>query len=94
MSQYLGRGSQSRGRMTITPRLDTVVSTPPYLHNEGDKQAVIDGIKNLQQALSKIDGLKWIVPSPNVTVEDFVNKVCWKKPFSLTSRFHVVHLVF
>lgn len=75
MSQYLGRGSVSRGRMTITPALDTVVTTAPYLHDDFDKQAVIQGIKNLQAALSGITDLKWIVPSPNQTVEDFVNTV-------------------
>lgn len=75
MSQYLGRGSVSRGRMTITPALDTVVTTPPYLHDDFDKQAVIQGIKNLQAALSGIKNLTWIVPSPNQTVEDFVNTV-------------------
>lgn len=75
MSQYLGRGSQSRGRMTITPNLDTVVAVAPYLHDDFDKEAVIIGIKNLQQALSGIKDLKWIVPSPNITVEDFVNNV-------------------
>lgn len=75
MSQYLGRGSVSRGRMTITPALDTVVTTPPYLHDEQDKQAVITGIKNLQAALSGIPSLAWIVPNPNQTVEDFVNKM-------------------
>ena len=75
MSQYLGRGSVSRGRMTITPALDTVVSTAPYLHDEHDKQAVIQGIKNLQASLAGIKGLKWVLPPPNSTVEDYVNNV-------------------
>jgi cellobiose dehydrogenase (acceptor) len=76
MSQYLGRGSVSRGRMTITPALDTVVTTAPYLHDENDKLAVIQGIKNLKAALSGIPNLQWIVPSANQSVEDFVNTVC------------------
>lgn len=75
MSQYLGRGASSRGRMTITPSLDTVVTVPPYLHDDFDREAVIQGIKNLQAALSGIKDLKWIVPSPNITVEDFVNNM-------------------
>jgi len=75
MSQYLGRGSQSRGRMTITPSLDTVVTTAPYLHDENDKLAVIQGIKNLQAALSGIANLTWVVPKANQSVEDFVNTV-------------------
>lgn len=75
MSQYLGRGSVSRGRMTITPNLDTVVTTAPYLHDEGDKQAVIQGLKNLKAALSGIQNLTWVVPPANQTIEDFVNGV-------------------
>ncbi|KAK7998404.1 F-box domain-containing protein [Apiospora arundinis] len=46
LSQYLGRGATSRGRMTITPTLNTVVSTVPYLRDPEDVNAVIQGIKN------------------------------------------------
>ncbi|KAI0888791.1 carbohydrate-binding module family 1 protein [Annulohypoxylon maeteangense] len=73
MSQYLGRGATSRGRMTITKALNTVVSTLPYLRDENDVQAVIQGIKNLQSALSNVRNLTWTYPSANTTVEDFVN---------------------
>lgn len=76
MSQYLGRGSVSRGRMTITPALDTVVATPPYLHDVNDKLAVIQGLYNLKAALSGIKDLQWVVPRSNQTIEDFVNTVC------------------
>ena len=75
MSQYLGRGAKSRGRMTITPALTTVVSEAPYLHDENDVQAVIQGIKNLQDALNDIPDLVWNHPPDNVTVEDYVNNV-------------------
>ena len=75
LSQYLGRGVVSRGRMTITPALDTAVSTHPYLHNEADKEAVIMGIKNLQKALNVIPNITWVVPPSNTTVDDFVNNV-------------------
>ncbi|KAI1097721.1 carbohydrate-binding module family 1 protein [Jackrogersella minutella] len=73
MSQYLGRGATSRGRMTITKALTTVVSTLPYLQDENDVQAVIQGIKNLQGALANVQNLTWTYPAPNTTVEDFVN---------------------
>ncbi|KAI0014611.1 fungal cellulose binding domain-containing protein [Xylariomycetidae sp. FL0641] len=73
MSQYLGRGSKGRGRMTITEGLSTVVSELPYLQDEYDVEAVVKGIKNLQAALSNVEGLTWAYPSPNTTVEDFVN---------------------
>ncbi|CAJ2514064.1 Uu.00g021830.m01.CDS01 [Anthostomella pinea] len=75
MSQYLGRGATSRGRMTITAALTTVVSTLPYLHDENDVQAVIQGIKNLQAALANVEGLTWTYPPANTTVEDFVNNM-------------------
>lgn len=61
--------------MTITKALTTVVSTLPYLHDENDVQAVIQGIKNLQAALSNVQNLTWTYPSANTTVEDFVNDV-------------------
>lgn len=75
MSQYLGRGSVSRGRMTISQSLSTVVSTVPYLRDPNDVKAVIQGIKNLQTALKNVKNLTWNVPAPGTTVEDFVNKV-------------------
>ncbi|KAI1336375.1 fungal cellulose binding domain-containing protein [Xylariaceae sp. FL0016] len=73
MSQYLGRGATSRGRMTITKALTTVVSILPYLQDENDVQAVIQGIKNLQSSLADVEGLVWTYPADNTTVEDFVN---------------------
>ncbi len=48
VSQYLGRGSTSRGRMTITPNLDTIVSTLPYLNDPHDKAAVVQALINVQ----------------------------------------------
>ncbi|KAI1437222.1 fungal cellulose binding domain-containing protein [Xylaria sp. CBS 124048] len=75
MSQYLGRGSVSRGRMTITGALSTVVSTLPYLHNQNDVDAVIQGIKNLRSALSGVENLTWDLPPSNETVEDYVNNL-------------------
>ncbi|KAK8091318.1 Cellobiose dehydrogenase [Apiospora phragmitis] len=77
MSQYLGRGATSRGRMTITSALNTVVSTVPYLRDPEDVAAVIQGIKNVQAAVNaqNIPGLKWMVPAPDQSVEDFVNNM-------------------
>ncbi|KAI1823085.1 fungal cellulose binding domain-containing protein [Xylaria intraflava] len=75
MSQYLGRGSVSRGRMTITKALSTVVSTLPYLQDENDVAAVIQGIKNLQDALSGVADLTWDLPPSNETVDDYVNNM-------------------
>ena len=75
LSQYLGRGSKSRGRMTITEGLDTVVSTLPWLHDQYDVEAIIQGIKNLQASLSSVKNLTWTYPNSTTTVEDFVNNV-------------------
>jgi cellobiose dehydrogenase (acceptor) len=72
LSQYLGRGVVSRGRATITGNLDTAVSEHPYLHNAGDKEAVILGIKSLIESLSTIKNLTFILPPPGTTVEKFV----------------------
>lgn len=75
LSQYLGRGVVSRGRMTITPGLDTNVYEHPYLHNAADKEVVIQGIKNLQATLGIIPNLTWVLPPAGQTVDDWVNNV-------------------
>ncbi|KAE8139037.1 hypothetical protein BDV38DRAFT_281595 [Aspergillus pseudotamarii] len=71
ISQYLGRGSTSRGRMTITAGLDTVVSTLPFLRDESDVSAVIQGIQNLKRALNGT-GLTWTYPARNTSIAEFV----------------------
>lgn len=75
LSQYLGRGVVSRGRMTITGDLSTAVTTHPYLHNPGDKEAVIQGIKNMVASLSTIKNLTFILPPANTTIDAWVNGV-------------------
>ncbi|KAK2775512.1 hypothetical protein FQN52_003981 [Onygenales sp. PD_12] len=73
ISQYLGRGSVSRGQVTITPSLTMTVSDAPYLKDQGDVDAVIAGIQELVDILSPVEGLTFLQPAANVTVEDFVN---------------------
>ncbi len=85
LSQYLGRGVVSRGRMTITAGLATAVTEHPYLHNDGDKEAVIQGIKNLQAALNVIPNITWVVPTADTTIEDFINNV---RPYLPTHTPH------
>ncbi|KAK0612791.1 cellobiose dehydrogenase [Bombardia bombarda] len=72
VTQYLGTGSVSRGRMVITRQLNTVVSIPPYLRNENDKAAVIQGLVNLQESLKNVPNLTWITPKANVTAAQFL----------------------
>lgn len=75
MSQYLGRGATSRGRMTINAGLSTIVSDEPYLKDENDKAAVVQGIINLQGALQSIENLNWTYPNSSTTVQEFVDTV-------------------
>ncbi|KAK3321274.1 cellobiose dehydrogenase [Cercophora scortea] len=75
VTQYLGTGSVSRGRMVITKQLNTVVSVPPYLRNEHDKAAVIQGLVNLQESLKSVANLTWITPKVNVTAAQFVSSI-------------------
>jgi cellobiose dehydrogenase (acceptor) len=75
ISQYLGRGATSRGRMTITPALNTVVSTVPYLNDKEDQEAVITGIENVQKALSKVQGLVWKYPAEGVSAREHVESM-------------------
>ena len=73
MSQYLGRGSTSKGRMTITPGLSTFVAEHPYLRTPGDKEAVIKSLNNLRSALGNYPNLTWSVPTKNVTTEAYLD---------------------
>ncbi|GAW17018.1 hypothetical protein ANO14919_064670 [Xylariales sp. No.14919] len=75
MSQYLGRGSTSRGRMTIRQGLDTFVSDPPYLKDVNDKLAVIASIDGLRKALTGYPDLKFSFPPANQTVKDYVDSI-------------------
>ena len=88
VTQYLGTGSLSRGRMTITRQLNTIVSTPPYLREEHDREAVIQGIVNLRESLKGVANLTWITPPSNVTVEDFVDSVSTSPPHASGSGQH------
>ncbi|PNS21142.1 Cellobiose dehydrogenase [Sphaceloma murrayae] len=72
ISQYLGRGSTSRGRLTITPGLSMAVSDPPFLKTDEDVAAVVQGIKNLRAALAQTPGVELIYPASNLTAEQFV----------------------
>ncbi|KZL68600.1 fungal cellulose binding domain-containing protein, partial [Colletotrichum incanum] len=75
ISQYLGRGATSRGRMTIGANLGTVVSTAPYLRDKNDVEAVIKGLENLQASLKSVPNLIWNFPPPGTTVRDYVNNM-------------------
>jgi cellobiose dehydrogenase (acceptor) len=91
ISQYLGTGTTSRGRMGITPSLGTRVITPPYLRNAQDKEAVIQGIEYVRGVLSQIGNLTWVLPTVNQTTTAFVNSV--SSAISLIQRRMVLTLL-
>ncbi|WXC64546.1 hypothetical protein SNK03_010356 [Fusarium graminearum] len=75
LSQYLGRGAKSRGRMTITSALNTVVSGNPFLNDAEDKKAVVKALDNLRKALSGVKDLVWLQPAPSVSSQQYVDDV-------------------
>ncbi|KAF2496966.1 cellobiose dehydrogenase [Lophium mytilinum] len=72
MSQYLGRGTTSRGALSISGALSIYVSTAPYLIDQADTDAVIQGIDNVKAAIARIPGITWEVPADGVTTADYV----------------------
>lgn len=72
ISQYLGRGKKSRGRMTITPGLTMTVSELPFVNDAGDVAAIVQGIKNLKEVIAKNSKLTMKYPTASESVEDFV----------------------
>ncbi|KFY32079.1 hypothetical protein V493_00537 [Pseudogymnoascus sp. VKM F-4281 (FW-2241)] len=72
ISQYLGRGAVSRGRLNITPSLNMAVTQVPYLRDPNDVAAVVKGIENLQTALKNVQGLTWLSPAPGVSAQKYV----------------------
>jgi cellobiose dehydrogenase (acceptor) len=72
ISQYLGRGAVSRGKMAITTSLNTVVSEIPYLRDNNDREAIIKSLENLQKTLVKVPGLKIEWPANGTTMREHV----------------------
>jgi len=73
ISQYLGRGKTSVGRMTITQSLNMVVSDLPYMNTKEDRLAIINGLEMLRTAFSNSSVLSLVYPPANQTIEDFVD---------------------
>ena len=61
--------------MTITSALSTVVSTEPYLRDQGDVEVVIQGIENIRAALKGVPNLVWNFPAANQTAREYVQNV-------------------
>lgn len=73
MSQYLGTGVVSRGRMTIASNLGMQISTSPFLNNNADKDVVIRGVQSIMNAASGKNGITFLHPAAGVSAKDYVN---------------------
>lgn len=72
ITQYLGRGKTSTGRVTMTPNLDLDISTLPYINTAEDKAAIIAGINKVRKAFSNSSTISVVYPAANQTTEDFL----------------------
>lgn len=75
ITQYLGTGSKSRGRMVITKALNTRVATSPYLNDAADKAAVIQGLENVQKFFQPIANLTWVRPASDQNASAYIDSV-------------------
>lgn len=73
MSQYLGTGVVSRGRMTIASNLNMQISVSPYLNNAADKDVVIRGVQSILTAAANKNGITFIQPAAGITATAYVN---------------------
>ncbi|KAH8155796.1 uncharacterized protein LAJ45_00808 [Morchella importuna] len=73
MSQYLGTGVTSRGRMTITSSLNMQISTSPFLRDAADIDVVVRGVQSVLNAARDKGGITFIRPAAGVTAQEYVN---------------------
>jgi cellobiose dehydrogenase (acceptor) len=71
IAQYLGLGSQSRGRITIDPKMNMVISTTPWLHDSNDLAAAVQSMTNVVNVISKIKGVTMLFPKATQSVSDY-----------------------
>jgi len=74
LSQYLGTGFTTRGRITIASNLGMVTSVSPYDMTAADLDATVQGVANLQKGLSTIKDLTWIYPKAGQSAADYVKQ--------------------
>ncbi|KAF3903981.1 hypothetical protein AA313_de0201282 [Arthrobotrys entomopaga] len=72
LSLYLTTGASSRGRLTILPSLDTVVSTLPYLLTQPDIDAKVRAIQNWINDAATYPNLTFVYPTPGQTAADYL----------------------
>lgn len=86
VTNYLGTGSVSRGRLTINSQLKTIVSKSPYLNSAADKAAVVQSIENFRTAMKSVSGLTWVRPTTSQSTSAFVDSVCASSRATSQSR--------
>ena len=72
LSQYLGRGKTSRGRLTINQDLTLSFAQLPFVNTSEDVAVIVQGIKNVKAAIAKNSKLSLLFPTPSQSIEDFV----------------------
>ncbi|KAF4549314.1 Dehydrogenase-like protein [Elsinoe fawcettii] len=72
LSQYLGRGKTSRGKLVINKDLTMSIAQNPFVNTQGDRDAIVQGIKNVLAALAKNPRITVLQPAAGVSVETFV----------------------
>jgi cellobiose dehydrogenase (acceptor) len=71
MTQYLGRGSTSRGRTTITSSLSMTVSTVPYFTDSNDLAAAKSSMQTMLNLLATNNTITQAYPDNSTTVDSF-----------------------
>ena len=77
LSQYLGTGVTSYGRIVIRPDLTMVVGVAPHATTAADKAAIIQGVQNMLDAITawSANGMRitLLKPAPGQSATDYVN---------------------
>lgn len=74
ISQYLGTGISSRGRITINSNLAMSSTDLPHLKTKEDIEAIKKGVSNMLAALTLPDtGITLLQPAPGVTADAYVD---------------------
>jgi len=61
--------------MTISSRLSTLASVPPYLRNDLDREVIISSFERVQKMLNQVEEIAWTMPPPYLTPRQFVETV-------------------
>jgi hypothetical protein len=71
VTQYLGTGSTSRGRLGISTSLSINIATQPYLRTSADRDTAIKSLQNINDTFAGAPNLTWIEPAPGQSASTF-----------------------